>query len=800
MLSPSIAKRSLLVSAAVCAVAVAMPAQAQTTPSANASAASDRIEEIVVTARKREETVRDIPIAVTAFGAAKIQDTLSANITDIAQFTPGLQIQPAFGRQNDRPVIRGASNILSAEGKVGVFLDGIPYFGDFSTLDIESAARVEVIRGPQSAVFGRGTLSGAINVVTKKPTDEFTGRLAATVGSYKRAEIGGFVSGPLGVDWLRGQANFKFSNVDGQYKNQASAGGTVGGERSGMVSAALFATPTKDINASLRFIKSKDRDEHYAVWLLPRTSANCYLTTRPFYCGDAPNPPKNGFAINTDKLMKPGLTRDSERWFGSVDWDLMGSGYVLSYQAGVNKTYSVIGVDQSYDNRDFFIFNGACAFVPVGNQDCAKSPFNTTDASRRTTVTHEARLSSPSDQRLRWRVGAFYALDHKKPLAEYLEATESGLDSLGDATRVRDMAYFAGGDLDILSNLTLALEVRRQEEDVRATTLSYVASQYFSPSYLATLRVANPSQVIGTPLVRNATFKATLPRATLTWKVSPSLTAYAQYSEGNSPGGFNPSDAPQPIYQEEKLKNSELGIKTNLFGFDYLNISAYVQKYENQILTNTYLQNGSQPQSYKNNIGNTKTKGVEVEASRSLLTPDLKLNLTYSYTDAEFQSGVDPEEAVIRYGILCTTGTTANPLKAGCPAGAASVAGMTPPLVSKHLASVGLRYQRDLGGNWTGFTGADLIYRSRFYAQTDNLISVANSTRINLQMGVKNHSGLRITAWGKNVGNDRTPVGVLRYVDLAVGTPKAPSGSSQRAFAITPSRLPEYGLTLTQSF
>ena len=175
-----------------------VPVSAQANAPAPQEQAQDRGgEEIVVTARKREESLQDVPVSVSAFSAQRIEDRLASDIVDLADFTPGFQIQQSFGRSGDRPVIRGASNILFTDGKVGIFLDGAPYFGDFSSLELANVERVEVIKGPQSAVFGRGTLSGAINVVLKRPTDKLAARLSGTLGSYDRRELSAFVSAPI---------------------------------------------------------------------------------------------------------------------------------------------------------------------------------------------------------------------------------------------------------------------------------------------------------------------------------------------------------------------------------------------------------------------------------------------------------------------------------------------------------------------------------------------------------------------------------------------------------------------------
>jgi outer membrane receptor protein involved in Fe transport len=173
----------------------AAPASAQ--QASNGDPEASAVEDIVVTARRREESLQDVPIAVSAFTEETIENRQLEDLSDIARYTPGVQLQQAFGRDGDRPVIRGASNILISDGKVGVFLDGIPWFGDFTTLDLDTAQRVEVIRGPQSAVFGRGTLSGAINVVTRRPGDDWSGRVSYTAGTDNRLSVSGVISGPL---------------------------------------------------------------------------------------------------------------------------------------------------------------------------------------------------------------------------------------------------------------------------------------------------------------------------------------------------------------------------------------------------------------------------------------------------------------------------------------------------------------------------------------------------------------------------------------------------------------------------
>lgn len=796
----SVCKRTMLLSGMSLA-AISAPVLAQVAAADDAvavGARSDESSEIVVTARKRSETVLDVPIAVSAFNSATINDRLAQNVTELAQFTPGFQMQEAFGRSGDRPVMRGASNILVSDGKVGIYIDGAPYLGDFSSLALGNVERVEVIKGPQSAVFGRGSLSGAINVVLKRPSDRLEGNLSATYGSYDRREVSASLSAPI-TSWLGVQGGVKLFDIDGQFENTAIPGERLGDQSTRQYTAGLFLNPSPDISASLRWFHQEDDDGVYAIGLQPSTANNCYLSTRPYYCGKVQ--PRRSYAANTNKLQRPGLYRNADRFIGEASWNIAGSGYELSFQTSHSDQVQVSGSDQSYDGREFYLLGSpfVCTnFVPIGNQRCTQSGFNATDGQHRKTHTYEARLASPSTDRLRWRIGAFSSIDRITPMSEYLEASELGLDLLGDEKRVRNRAVFGGVDFDVSDRLTIGAELRHQIDKVTNTTLSYRAGDVFSAAYLAGLTLPNPNQIIGKAGVRNATFKATLPRITANWKIDSELALYAQYSQGNSPGGFNPVAAPTSTYQEESLINYEVGFKTRKFGFDYLNVSAFWQDYKDQVLTNTY-QTLTAIDSYSVNIGRTRTRGLEVEGGLPLVGNVLKLQFNYTFLDSKIRNGYEPEQAVLTLGRACKTGTVTNLDLPGCRA-AASVAGNRPPLVSKHTGSVGLRFNHEISNGWDLFSGADVIYRSSFFDQVTNLAESGNSTKLNLQLGVQDSHGLRITVYGKNVLNDETPVGILRFVDLGTGVAKAPSGDSARAFALTPPRKPEVGLIVSKSF
>ena len=138
------------------------------------------LEEVVVTARKKEESLQDVPISVTAITADRIEELRILSPDDIARFTPGFSYVSSFGRLNqERPTVRGQTNILGA-ANASFFVDGVYVNGPSVSTETSNLERIEVIKGPQAALYGRATFAGAINFITKAPTNEFAGKLGAT--------------------------------------------------------------------------------------------------------------------------------------------------------------------------------------------------------------------------------------------------------------------------------------------------------------------------------------------------------------------------------------------------------------------------------------------------------------------------------------------------------------------------------------------------------------------------------------------------------------------------------------------
>jgi iron complex outermembrane receptor protein len=215
------------------ALGAALPAFAQnppatTAPPANAPARPPAVDEddrdvVVVTANKREETVQDVAVAVTAV-TSEMRDELGINtITDLTNFTPGLSYTAA----NERITLRGigrVTNNFGAEPGVANYTDGVyQSFASIAGRDGLFIDRIEVLRGPQGTLYGRNSVGGALNIISKRPTDDFEGEFKIGFGNFDQKEVGLSLSGTLIEDWLRGRVvAYKEVRDEGVYFNHGT--------------------------------------------------------------------------------------------------------------------------------------------------------------------------------------------------------------------------------------------------------------------------------------------------------------------------------------------------------------------------------------------------------------------------------------------------------------------------------------------------------------------------------------------------------------------------------------------------
>ncbi|MBY9067179.1 TonB-dependent receptor [Hyphomonas sp. WL0036] len=210
-----------------------------------------RLEQVTVTAVKREQDLNDVPVAVTAFTSDMRQELGLDSLSDFARFTPSL----TFSSGDDRVFVRGVGRQTNTNGSdpgIATYADGIY---DSATSAVSKSdffvERVEVLRGPQGTLYGRNSIGGAINVISKRPTDELTAEARLGIGNYQMSEIEAAVSGPLS-DKVRAKLGASFRNQeDGYYKNVA------GGPSEGGANETSYAELQLDM----------DLTENFSLWL-----------------------------------------------------------------------------------------------------------------------------------------------------------------------------------------------------------------------------------------------------------------------------------------------------------------------------------------------------------------------------------------------------------------------------------------------------------------------------------------------------------------------------------------------------
>ena len=222
------------------------------------------IEEIIVTSRKREETLMEVPVTVTAFGANDIERMALDELPDFVNFTPGFHYSEHSvgkgGRFNRRLLFRGMNPRTDRQTRQGatVFIDGAPILGS-EIGSTDNYERIEIIKGPQSAYFGRSTFSGAINAVTKTPGDEWKSRIGVEAGNFGTTNISGQIEGPIS-DTLSMRLSARNYDTDGEYDNASDPGTTLGAESTQDISLSLFAQPSDKLSVKLRIHSWVDDD------------------------------------------------------------------------------------------------------------------------------------------------------------------------------------------------------------------------------------------------------------------------------------------------------------------------------------------------------------------------------------------------------------------------------------------------------------------------------------------------------------------------------------------------------------
>lgn len=599
MTNLQITARKLLLTSALAVAFAATPALAQ--DAAPQADEQDGLQDIVVTAQKRQESVQDVPISITAFSGEQLNKRGITNTNDLPLAVPGFQ--SIGSAQNNLYFIRGIGSQQVGTGTfaaVSTFVDGVyAPFTASALKGLSNIASIEVDKGPQGTLFGRNSTGGVIQINTKDPTRDLSVDLSATYGNYDHYAVTGYIGGGLGENIAADISFIADDQTKGYGRNITTKADVFKRRIYAVRSKVLFDVSDR---TTIRLIGeySSVKSDFGSIIAIPTglnelfnlvTGGPLLIPGKYNVAGDTPN----------------GYTVDS--WGGSIklssDFEFADFTSITSYTGMKSHT------DVDFDGTPQ-------TFAPVITDN------------REHVFTQELQLSSPKDSKLVWTVGAFF-LSHrgytdpfgfKPPISTIVFGAPPGTDYLLFAkTGTTSIAGYAQATATIFPDTRLTVGAR-YTHDKRTIDGFATAGGVVRPS-----SVGKDSATFGKPTFRVA----------LDHDFSPDFKVYASWNRGfqsgtynsNSAGGYNP--LVNPVLKPENIDAYEIGFKSELFDRQVrFNMAAFLYNYSNL-----------QQQTYDNNVlrslnaGAARTKGIDLEL---LYQPSNNFSIGFSaaYLDARY--------------------------------------------------------------------------------------------------------------------------------------------------------------------
>lgn len=583
--------RWLYCGAALAAIG-ASPVMAQETAGSEGPAAA--VEDIVVTAQRREQRLQDVPLAVSAFSMESLEDGKVESLLNLDGKVPNVVLAPVGAYPFASAFyIRGlgyADVESSFEPSVGVELDGVYLSRNVGAVqDFFDIGGVTILRGPQGTLYGRNTIGGVVSVQSRRPSFDFGARAQATFGSNGRQELRAGVEGALIEDKLAGKFSFLTKTYDGYIKNYD--GRDMGAQDVTSMRGALLWTPTASFDATLIVDYTKDKG-----------------TGTAFENASLPSMVLPGFGEPADTDGDPFLSHIGDDIFS--DLEALGVTLNANWDLGPVKLTSITGYRKT-DTEVLSDFDGTPTPFMTVHRDETHDQFS-----------QELRLASNTDGPLTYVVGAYY-MTQEYDIATGQFGTVFGSPTAGSTIytqqKADSWAVFGQADYEVLPGLTVTAGGRYSKEEKTFTTqpLFYPNAETFE-----------------------ASFDDFSPKVGVSYKWSDTLMTYAQYSRGFRAGGFNGragSFLAVGPYDSETVDSYEVGVKSDLFNRRLrLNAAAFTSDYQDmqqsvqQLIPGTLIN-----QTLVANVGAATISGFEAEAT-ALLTDVFTISASVGYLDASY--------------------------------------------------------------------------------------------------------------------------------------------------------------------
>ena len=642
-------------------------------PAQTDSGSSAFLEEIVVTARKREESLQDTPLAVSAFNTAELEQRNIVSVNEISQYIPNVQYDnvasEAGGGNSSQIFIRGIGQtdyVLTVEPGVATYLDGVYISKSMGSLmDNIDLERVEVMRGPQGTLFGRNTIGGAVSIISKRPSEEFEGYAEVTGGNYERIDGKLSLSGPVS-DRMRLRLTAASQNRDGHVK-RLTDGGRQGSKE------AIFGRLVAEIDVAENFLATASIDitetneeaaGRVVLWASEINEGaffNFFYNTFDFpACNPALGDParfSNPDCYNSQWQTELDDLETYSRGPNQSDVSILGLNLTLDWDVGPFSIRSVTAFRDAQVDIGQDLVGTANLYIDWVNQDIEME-----------TVTQELHLSGTAfNERLSYLVGFFWM--NETGSQDFGVRFPPIRITSGGSIDNTSTAGFAQGTFDITDQLTVTFGARYTHDKIRFRPEQTVDELYLTSGGILdaalTLPTDPPLRLLapGTPILPRVWGSGTednfTPAVTLSYDLNDDVMGYFTYSHGFKAGGFTmrafppvipgvttPVTDPKeiiPTFGPEEVEMFEIGVKSELFDRRMrLNLAGFITNYDDlQILGSA----GDLGVPVIENAGDARLWGIELE-SQLVVNDRIRLNGSLGWLDHKYLN-VPPNETGI---------------------------------------------------------------------------------------------------------------------------------------------------------
>lgn len=760
--------RKFILLAGFSMLAFAQPVVAQEAAASDEASPSGGLEEIVVTAQKREQNLQDVPVSVTALSAAALENQRINAFADLARAAPSLTISEGTNTNNSTIYLRGIGTnafSISAEPSVLVVIDDVATVQQAQAFNgLADIGRVEVLRGPQGTLFGKNASAGVVNIVTKGPSDHFTAGLQLTGTTDEEIRVEGSISGPLGDQGSGFRVNAFLGNRRGNITNLTN-GNDLNNDESYGVRAKLDLKLSSAFKVRLigDYSKQEQRGTARTYRRVSATALSSFLggyALTQQLTGITPGEDNYNVRYDTD----PVSNSETKVLIGKMSLDL-GAAELTSISAYQDWKYTFT------EDVDGTELRAPGSSIPIVSQG---GPFHAKQFSE------ELRLTSTGHGPLGYLIGAYYADStttrtfERGPVAAFVAKWDA------EATN-KSYAGFAQLDYRLTDTTKVSGGVRVGREDI-----GVVFTRLNAP-----LTAAN----CGITCTGTSGDTAVTAKFSLQQDVAPDVMVFANVSTGyKGPGydvasGFTPAKALTPVLAE-RSNAYELGIKSRfLDNRVQLNLTGFWTDYRNYQAQAAVITSSGAIQLGLNNVGKLRTKGLELELSAKPFD-GLRIDGSASYVDAKIRefptADCYPGQTVAATGPGCHTITSG-----GSSRNVQDLAGANLANAPRFKFNIGGVYDFPLSGEFGGFVGVTYQHQSSVnFDLFQNPLTVQEAygvldANIGIKSGDPDH-GFKITAFVNNLFDKRyvSNIGDARSTYNGVVLVQSLPRNSQRYFGV----------------